>query len=197
MLLLLVVSFCWLPFDQTAAFALPTEASAEPTAAKPDQVTADAENTSAVPQPPPTLKVRQRPMRSSTRGVYHLPEDFAYDGTAVEILASNVVLDLKGHTVWYGKDLDWRPPSPRWPFSNHAFGIVISSYGLSDVTIKNGRLIELTPRVELQPNGIGHNPIFANGCNNLTLQNLHVEYAGADVTGFWLKNCCGRRSSIV
>lgn len=115
---------------------------------------------------------------------YILQKDVVADGTAFTITADNVTLNLNGHIVIYNnKKLDVDPKS--------VYGILIPRYGQKNIAIVNGTIKQGLGGGSGNVVGWGHNPIFAEGVENLKISGIIAVYGGRDIVGFfihWGKN---------
>jgi len=120
-------------------------------------------------------------------GSYVLTRDVTADGTAIQIMADDVTLDLGGHTVVY----DNRPMGPIegdvWDyFEKSAVGVRVGKRRLTNVRILNGTIRQGAGDDAAQANGVGFNPLVSHsGCTG-EIAGLTVEYHGPQVRGLKL-----------
>jgi len=119
---------------------------------------------------------------------YVLTDNIVTDGTAFKITASGVRLELDGHTVRYGRDLNWTDPGQKHAWHGTGHGIYLPGWGAKNVVVVNGVLHEATPKKQASPQGFGHNPVMAEGSTGLELAGITAVYSGKDIRGFWLHN---------
>jgi hypothetical protein len=119
---------------------------------------------------------------------YVLTEDIVSEGTALKITASRVRLELDGHTVRYGRELDWTDPEQEHEWHGTGHGVYLAGWGAEGVVVLNGVLAEATPKQQPHAQGLGHNPVMAEGSTGLELGGVTAVYSGKDIRGFWLHN---------
>ena len=120
---------------------------------------------------------------------YVLERDIEAEGTAFKITADGVTLELDGHVVSYGGDLNWQYTDLEQKWQGAGHGVHLPGWGATGVRVVNGILREATPKREKNTQGLGHNPVMAEGVTDLELAGLTADYEGIDIRGFWLHNC--------
>lgn len=109
---------------------------------------------------------------------YVLQGNITANGTAVEVKATHVIIDLNGYTITYNQ------VSP-------GEGVVSGAWNLNYIAVRNGSIIQGAAMSEGNEYGQGNNPVgtynAALGVNlpvpNLHVSNLYVRYGGRDVGG--------------
>ena len=109
---------------------------------------------------------------------YVLQGNMTANGIAIIINASNVIIDLNRHIVTYNQSVPGE-------------GITSGSYGLSNVAVINGSVIQGATKSEGASNGVGNNPIGNynsalagnRAINSMYIGNIYVEYGGRDING--------------
>ncbi len=123
----------------------------------------------------------------SSPGVYCMSNDANWSaGTAISVRSSNVTVDMQNHTLNGG--------------ASGVSGITIDG-GLSNVTIKNGNIVNPTSVCI----GIGNNPNLI--LRNIIIQNMNFSAAAASVLGIFIlatpieniliENCTGYNCPII
>lgn len=116
-------------------------------------------------------------------GYYLLTEDVVAAGTALQISASHVVLDLGGHRVVYDED---DPGVADEDVEAHveraAFGIKVVG-SAQDVKILNGAVAQGRTGNGGSDESIGYNPLFADGTSQLEVAGLTCTYRGTQLSG--------------
>ena len=107
---------------------------------------------------------------------YVLKSDLVADGTAIEIAADNITLDLDGHKIIYGRKAGDRV------------------YGVS---VKNRKGVKILNGVIEEGKGSGRRryPMFLQGCRNMEIAGLDITYHGKDGQGI-LFNWQGADSNV-
>ena len=119
---------------------------------------------------------------------YVLTKDVTTPGTAFHVRASNVTLELDGHTVRYGKDLSYEEPEDARSWLDSGHGVMFPKYGVKGTKVRNGLLIEATPKEKQHPNGWGHNAVCGNGVSGFEFAGLAMVYEGKDIRGIQMAN---------
>jgi len=120
-------------------------------------------------------------------GHYLVTEDITADGTAFDIPRNvkNVTLDLGGHTVIYNNK-----PWPKIESGNFWDWIRGAKYGLRamkspGLKVYNGIIKQGAGNNSAQANSIGYNPMYLNGCSNLEIAGVTLDYSGPQQTGIY------------
>ena len=120
------------------------------------------------PVPPPaSIPITGLPYTISAPGTYTVLADLPFStpgGTAITINASNVILDLGGHTI-----TNFSPPSSTSPAS----GVYASALHLSGVTVRNGTIAGFDTGIEVD-GGLSANTITISG---ITLNVFNADVA--------------------
>lgn len=106
---------------------------------------------------------------------YVLTEDLTADGTAIQVKAPGITLDLGGHTVVYHNN--------QRPEGTPANGI--KNLRNNDVTLLNGTVREGSS------SGTKHNPIYMLSSNNIRIAGVTVDYQSPQTSGIRLRYCGG------
>lgn len=109
---------------------------------------------------------------------YVLQGDIKAEGTAIEVKAKYVIIDLNGHTITYNQIVPGE-------------GVTVGAYNLSYVSVRNGSIIQGAAMSEGDQYGRGNNPVGTRNTamaanfsvNNMHIANLYVRYGGRDVGG--------------
>ena len=109
---------------------------------------------------------------------YVLQGNMTADGTAIEVKANYVIIDLNGYTITYNQ------VSP-------GEGIVTGAYNLHHIAVRNGSIIQGAAMSEGDLYGRGNNPVTtystaagdSRSAPNAHIANLYVRYGGRDVGG--------------
>lgn len=109
---------------------------------------------------------------------YVLQGNMIADGTAIEVKASYVIIDLNGYTITYNQ------VSP-------GEGVTLGAYNLHHIAVRNGSIIQGAAMSEGDQYGRGNNPVGTyntalggnRSASNLYVANLYVRYGGRDVGG--------------
>lgn len=115
---------------------------------------------------------------------YRLITDIAADGTAFVIKASQVTLNLNGHTITYHQK----------PAATNVHGVLIPGYNKKDIAIVNGRIIE--------GSGGGapaSHPIYDYDAGNIEVSGLEIEYTSPDTSAIefnWVSNAIIHHNTI-
>jgi hypothetical protein len=109
---------------------------------------------------------------------YVLQGNIVANGTAIEVKANWVIVDLNGHTITYNQVVPGE-------------GVTIGSYNLHHIAVRNGSIIQGSAMSEGDVYGRGNNPVSTyntilggnRSANNLHIAHLYVRYGGRDVGG--------------
>ena len=123
---------------------------------------------------------------------YLVTKDLTVDGTAFDVTAKNVTLDLGGHTVVYdqkhwGPVLDAKTGKPDgnfWGWINNA------KYGLRGrkapgLKVLNGTIRQGAGNDAAQGNSIGYNPMYINGGSAMEIAGVTLVYSGDQQVGIY------------
>jgi len=118
----------------------------------------------------------------TTSGYYVLTGDLIADRTAFKITASDVTLDLDGHTVTYNEEDFQLTGGAGNDFSLNA------SYGVwtrwvNDISVYNGTIIQGAGENDAQENSIGYSPVHFRNIRSGEVAGITAYYAGDQVTG--------------
>jgi len=134
----------------------------------------------AIPGPPYHL--------TSSNKNYVVTQDIVADGTAIEVEANNVTLDLGGHTITYNNTIQLDPTGPRgdfWDFMEFAcMGIRV--YNQDSVNVVNGFIKQGLGNNGAEVCGIGYSPFYIYSTDG-EIAGLSVEYTGRQVSGIATK----------
>lgn len=123
-----------------------------------------------------------KPIIINTPGYYVLKESIISQTRGVTLRASNVTLDLNGHTLTY----DTGAPLVNGQWNDYVysddstFGVMVNSSG--NWSIINGSIIQSSDSPGAGHIGHGFNPIYGSGSNAL-VRGVKTIYYGADVSG--------------
>lgn len=109
---------------------------------------------------------------------YVLQGDIMANGTAIEVKANWVIVDLNGHTITYNQTVPGE-------------GVTIGSYNLHHIAVRNGSILQGAAMSEGDQYGRGNNPVSTyntilggnRSVNNLHISHLYVRLGGRDVGG--------------
>ena len=126
--------------------------------------------------------------RITSPGRYRVTTDLAADHAAILIEASDVTLDLDGHTVTYdvnpGEAISGEDPNAWFEKSPH--GVALLKRNLQNVRVLNGTIVQGRGGSGAQANGRGANPVGAmSGCTG-EIAGLTVRWHGPQVHGVLL-----------
>ena len=116
-------------------------------------------------------------------GHYLLTEDIAAAGTALQISASDVSLDLGGHRVVYDED------DPELTGEDVDAHVERAAYGIKvlgaaqKVQILNGTVAQGRAGNGGSDESIGYNPVYAEGISQLEIAGLTCTYRGSQLSG--------------
>jgi len=119
------------------------------------------------------------PYQATQENTKHvLQGNITADGTAIEIKASYVIIDLNGYTITYNQ-------------TKPGEGVAAGAYNLHHVSVRNGSIIQGAAMSEGDLYGRGNNPVgtystIAGGNRSIAslhVANLYVRYGGRDVGG--------------
>lgn len=117
---------------------------------------------------------------------YLLTQDMTLDASFAKIVASNVTLDLGGHTVVYdnGEPIaEVQPEIPPYYQDGATFGVRAAAWNLSGISIYNGAIVQ-----GAHGGGGGYNPINLYMLNSTRqgseIAGVSIDYHGYDVGGF-------------
>jgi len=117
-------------------------------------------------------------------GTYVLTRDVSADGTALEIMADDVTLDLGGHTVVYDNRRMGPIEGNVWDyFEKSAVGVRVGKRRLQHVRILGGTIRQGAGDDAAQANGVGFNPLVSHSDCTGEIAGLTVEYHGPQVRG--------------
>jgi len=141
-----------------------------------ETITFDASVTNTINVAAGTYSTPYQATTANTR--YVLQGDITADGTAIEVKASYVIIDLNGYTITYNQ------VSP-------GEGVVSGAWNLHHVSVRNGSIIQGAAMSEGDEYGRGNNPVGTYNTSlggslsisNLHIANLYVRYGGRDVGG--------------
>jgi hypothetical protein len=116
---------------------------------------------------------------------YLVTKDLTVEGTAFDVKAANVTLDLGGHTVVYDNK-EWGPLAskefPDW-IRDAKYGLrAMKSDGLK---VLNGTIRQGDGNDRAEANSIGFNPLYINGSNKLEVAGVTVIYSGSQQVGIY------------
>jgi len=114
---------------------------------------------------------------------YLVTEDLTTPGTALQIAASDITLDLGGHRVTYDEELQGLDDGEA---TRPAFGILIPE-GCADVRIFNGSILQGAGQDEGTEETIGFNPIFLDGAGAVEIAGVHCIYGGTQLSGIFCR----------
>lgn len=123
------------------------------------------------------------PITLSKSGYYLLTGDITADYTAFIIDASNVILDLNGHTITYN-EIDHQVDSDY--YNTASYGI----YGQwkSNINIYNGTIQQGAGNNTAYVTTVGYNPILLRTVHGGEIAGIKTIYSGAQVTGILLRD---------
>jgi len=115
---------------------------------------------------------------------YVVTKDLTADGTAFDVKAKDVTLDLNGHTVIYdnkhGGKIDGK--FPVW-VEKSSFGVrALSTPGLK---LLNGTIKQGAGNDFAYSYSIGYNPVYTRGCGNVQMAGLTIQYASDQMVGVY------------
>ena len=123
---------------------------------------------------------------------YLVTRDLVVEGTAFDVQASGVTLDLGGHTVVYdnrkwGPVLDGKTGKPDgnfWGWINNAkYGVrMLKGTGLK---VLNGTIRQGAGNDASQGNSIGFNPMYLKGGSGMEIAGLEIVYSGPQQIGIY------------
>lgn len=118
-------------------------------------------------------------------GAYYLvTADITAPGTAFEIQADGVTLDLGGHAVAY--DVVPRGVAGDWPVYRDYASFGVRSLGPDGFRIVNGTLFQGPAQDAAHPReSIGFNPLFLQEGRDFEVAGLVIEYGGAQMVGLY------------
>ncbi len=121
-------------------------------------------------------------------GRYLVTADLTADGTAFDIKAAGVTLDLGGRRVVYNA----KPMEPikggdpnEW-FAKAPHGVYVGDYNRKDIAILNGTITQGQGGDGAQENGRGANPIAAMSGITGEVAGVTLEWHGEQVSGFMM-----------
>ena len=116
---------------------------------------------------------------------YLVTEDLVCNRTAFNVNASNITIDLGGHTVVYNEE-DYQVTSNYT--SNSAFGVKIFNY--NDVNVVNGTIKQGAGANHSDIDGIGYNPFYSyHGYGDIA--GVTIDYIGSQLTGICMNYTTG------
>lgn len=109
---------------------------------------------------------------------YILQGNMTADGTAIEVKANYVVIDLNGYTITYNQ-------------VSAGEGVATGAWNLHHIAVRNGAIIQGAAMSEGDQYGRGNNPVttysttagVSRSAANVYIGNLYVRYGGRDVGG--------------
>lgn len=119
-------------------------------------------------------------------GVYLVTADLVADGTAFDIRADGVTLDLGGRRVIYNqKKADpIKGEDPKEWSSKSPHGVYVGDYNRKDIVVLNGTLTQGDGGDGAQVNGFGANPVFYTSGISGEMAGVTLEWHGGQVSGF-------------
>lgn len=119
---------------------------------------------------------------------YVITKDLDADGTAIEIKAKGVTVDLNGHTLTYNrKKVEYENPKDYKEFKEKvAYGIA-NTYGARDLHVRNGIIRQGAGRNGAWGNGRGFHPLYLNGSSG-EVCGITAIYEGRQVSGLRFQN---------
>lgn len=130
------------------------------------------------------------PYRLDQEGAtYVLTRDIVAAGTAFEIAADGITLDLGGReVVFHDETLDPAVFTDKWKSYDTNGVSAIRSWNHQDLTLLNGRIVEGKGENRGNDESSGFNPIYLRGGANLTLAGLSVDYHTPQTAGIRLRS---------
>lgn len=126
------------------------------------------------------------------QGHYLVTADIVADGKAFEIIKAQITLDLGGRTIVYNEV----PQAISGSFTDYrdqaAFGV--QSIDRNNLFVVNGTIRQGQGQNAGHPDeSVGFNPIYAEGAMNYELAGVVLEYAGAQLVGYFSNNPAGQQ----
>lgn len=118
----------------------------------------------------------------TSSGYYLLTGDLIADRTAFKITASNVTLDLGGHTVIYNEEDFQLTGEGIGDFSANSSHGVWTRWA-DNIKLVNGTIIQGSGNNAAQGNSIGYSPVHFRNIRGGEISGLKTIYAGPQVTG--------------
>ena len=117
---------------------------------------------------------------------YLVTKDLVCAGKAFEIAASEVTLDLNGHTATYDSDEALERPQGAWNVMREQapMGVRVRIRG-KGIRILNGTIRQGAGNHAGTVPGVGYNPIFVSGATT-EIAGIHAIWSGDDIGGFFL-----------
>lgn len=105
---------------------------------------------------------------------YVLTRDIVANGTAFRIKASNVTLNLNGHTITYGNGGGSAP----------VYGVAVETYNLKDIAIVNGSIRQGSGAGENNASQLAWHPIHFNAAvAGFEIEGLNISYRTPETSG--------------
>ena len=125
---------------------------------------------------------------------YVLTRDIRTQGAAIQIIASDITLDLDGHTVLYdqtdgvasGAYVRGVPPT-RGVGHGVIMDLANANKSMDNVRIRNGVIRQGNGGGEGNNAGWGHNPFLTTGPARLELAGITAVYSGASISGLLIR----------
>ena len=119
---------------------------------------------------------------------YILAKDLNVDGLAIEISASDITVDLNGHTITYNrKRVTYDRPKDYNEFKAKTTYGITNNWGTRNVKILNGTIVQGEGSNGAWGNGRGFGPIYLNGSSG-EIAGVVAVYQGQQVSGIRLTN---------
>ena len=121
---------------------------------------------------------------------YVVTKDLTIDGTAFDVKAANVTLDLGGHAVVYDNRHLGRIMKGDKVEGNFHVWVRKSSFGVRAIKapglkLLNGRIAQGAGRDFAYAYSIGYNPVYTQGCGDVEMAGLTVQYSADQMVGVY------------
>jgi hypothetical protein len=121
---------------------------------------------------------------NSSGKTYLLTQDLVVGGKAFDVSASNVKLDLGGHTVVYDNDHMGTINGDFWAYINQS-SIGVRAMDADGLKVLNGTIRQGAGADSAESSSIGFNPIYTNGCTGMEIAGVTIEYNGPQQVGIY------------
>ena len=126
---------------------------------------------------------------NKAEATYTLAKDLVADGTALEIAASGITLDLNGHTVVYhNQTIAKEVFNDKWMSYVHKGAVGVKNFGQSGFTLLNGIIRQGAGQNIGNTESTGFIPVYLRDVGRVRVAGITVDYHSPQNTGLRIRN---------